>query len=73
MLERLTLYQARYHRLYYNEIIIDAKHWRKWVPYVVEAIVGDSGIHRAFLHAYGLSATTHPHPTLTPNFEHPFK
>ena len=38
----------------------DAEHWRTHMPGVIEAVFGDAGTHRAFLNAYGLSATTHP-------------
>ena len=44
----------------YNEIIIDPGYWRGHMPGVIEAIVGDAGVHARFLKAYGLSSDTHP-------------
>jgi hypothetical protein len=72
-LERLTRYQIKNHRLFYNEIIIDAKHWSAWAPYVIEAIVGDRNVHSRFLHAYGLTSSTHPHVSFTGNWDHAFR
>ena len=65
-LQRLTEYQTREHRPFYNEIILDAGEWRRRLPHNVEAIFGNEAAHRQFLAAFahdGVSAVTHPHLT----------
>ena len=68
-LQRLTAYQARWKRMWYNEIIIDAARWRTTLPNVIEAFFGDRQVHAAFLREYGVTSFTHPHVTLKTNSE----
>lgn len=74
-LQRLTAWQAAYHRPAYNEIIIDAEHWRAHMPDVIEAIYGDRRVLEQFVRAYpGVSEQTHPFLTLdAANWDEPFQ
>ena len=68
-LQRLTEWQAAFHRLSYNEIIVDAPHWRTHMPAVIDAIFGDRDAHAQFLQDYagqGVTAETHPFLVLDP-------
>ena len=57
----------------YNEVVVSAAFWRAHMPSAVEAILGDEGVHRAFLEAYGLSRRDVPLLTFEPNnFASPF-
>ena len=57
----------------YNEIVVSAAFWREHMPSAVEAVIGDEGVHRAFLQAYGLSKRDVPLLTFDPaNFDSPF-
>lgn len=50
-------------RLFYNEIIVDAVHWRAHMPDAVEAVYGSRALHQKFLEYYqgeGVTATSHP-------------
>ena len=72
-LHRLGDYQQRHRRLWYNEIIIDAAHWRNHLPNVIEAIYGDRDMHTAFLEHYGVTPMTHPYVELDlNNWDAPF-
>ena len=73
-LRRITEHQIEYKRLWYNEIIIDAKHWRSHLPDQVEAIFNNPENHRRFLAAFPhLTAETHPHVLLdATNWHSPF-
>eukprot|EP00908_Phaeocystis_cordata_P009580 Transcript_20373.p1 GENE.Transcript_20373~~Transcript_20373.p1 ORF type:complete len:446 (+),score=11.32 Transcript_20373:111-1340(+) len=72
-LHRLTDYQVKHGRLFYNEIIIDAPSWRSHLPGVIEGIYGDREMHRAFVAEYGLDEATFPLLHLDPmNWESPF-
>ena len=72
-LHRLTDYQVKHGRLFYNEIIIDAPSWRSHLPGVIEGIYGDRELHRAFVAEYGLDEATFPLLHLDPmNWESPF-
>ena len=66
--------QIEYKRLWYNEIIIDAKHWRSHLPDQVEAIFNNPENHRRFLAAFPhLTAESHPHVLLdATNWHSPF-
>ena len=59
-LHRLTAWQQHWQRLFYNEIIIDAPHWRDHLPGIVEAIYGRRDIYRRFLDRYGLDESQVP-------------
>lgn len=59
-LKRLVKHQVTYSYLWYNEIIIDAVHWRAHMPDVVEAIFGNRDAHQAFLAEFDLSERSHP-------------
>ena len=72
-LKRLTEYQTTYKNSFYNEIIIDSKHWREHLPECVEAVFGNRVHHEAFLKAFGLTEETHPFLALdVTNWEPPF-
>ena len=72
-LKRLTEYQTTYKNSFYNEIIIDSKHWREHLPECVEAVFGNRVHHEAFLKAFGLTEETHPFLALdVTNWEAPF-
>ena len=73
-LRRITEHQIEYKRLWYNEIIIDAKHWRSHLPDQVEAIFNNPENHRRFLAAFPhLTPETHPHVLLdATNWHSPF-
>lgn len=73
-LERLTNYQTANQRLFYNEIIVDAVHWRGHLPDVVESVYGNRAVHDAFVSRFGLSEATHPYLTLdASDWETPFR
>lgn len=59
-LKRLVTHQVKYSYLWYNEIIVDAPHWRTHLPGAVEAIFGNRKAHRAFLAEFHLSEQSHP-------------
>ena len=67
-------HQIEYKRLWYNEIIIDAKHWRSHLPDQVEAIFNNPENHRRFLAAFPhLTPESHPHVLLdATNWHSPF-
>ena len=44
----------------YNEVVIDAATYVKHLPFSLEAIIDDDGLHSRFLQAYGLTATDVP-------------
>jgi len=73
-LRRITEHQIEYKRLWYNEIIIDAKHWRSHLPDQVEAIFNNPENHRRFLAAFPhLTPESHPHVLLdATNWHSPF-
>ena len=73
-LRRITEHQIEYKRLWYNEIIIDAKHWRSHLSDQVEAIFNNPENHRRFLAAFPhLTPETHPHVLLdATNWHSPF-
>lgn len=72
-LQRLTAWQQHWQRLSYNEIIIDAPHWRAHLPDAVEAIVGDRAIYDAFIANYNLAPERVPFVTLDrTNWDAPF-
>ena len=56
----------------YDEIIVDAVHWRQHLPDVIECFVNSPDAHAAFLNEFGLSARTHPHIRLSSNWDAPF-
>ena len=65
---------TRSHELFYNEIVIDAPHWRQNLPEAVEAVFGDRDAHRNFLRTFGLSAQTHPFLEIDlTNWDEPFR
>ena len=70
----ITEHQIEYKRLWYNEIIIDAKHWRSHLPDQVEAIFNNPENHRRFLAAFPhLTPESHPHVLLdATNWHSPF-
>lgn len=72
-IHRLSDYQVKYGRLFYNEVIVDAPWWRSHLPDVIQGIVGDRELHRAFVQQYGLDGERFPllHVDLT-NWESPF-
>ena len=59
-LQRLTHYQHKYRRTFYNEVIIDAEHWRNNLPNTIEAIFGNPAAHARFQERYGLNSATNP-------------
>ena len=59
-LQRLTEYQLKWGRAFYNEIIIDAPSWRSHLPGVIEGIYGSRELHRAFVLQYGLDEDKYP-------------
>jgi hypothetical protein len=59
-LQRLTEYQLKRGRYFYNEIIIDAPSWRSHLPRVIEGIYGSRELHRAFVVEYGLDEDEFP-------------
>ena len=69
-----TEHQIEYKRLWYNEIIIDAKHRRSHLPDQVEAIFNNPENHRRFLAAFPhLTPESHPHVLLdATNWHSPF-
>ena len=69
-LKRLTEHQTTYKHLWYNEIIVDAAHWRQHLPAAVEAIYGDRRAHGDFLKEFGVSEATHPYLELDPTDWH---
>ena len=76
-LKRLTDYQLRYQRLFYNEFILDESWWRAHLPGIIEGIFGDAQLHHAFLRFYGenhhLEESTFPLLHLDPlNWDQPF-
>ena len=71
--QRLTEYQLRWHRLFYNEIVIDAPWWRSHLPGIIEGIYGSQELHRAFVSRYALDVKTFPLLQLdVRNWERPF-
>ena len=56
----------------YDEIIVDAVHWRQHLPDVIECFVNSPDAHAAFLNEFGLSARTHPHIRLSSKWDAPF-
>uniref|UniRef100_A0A7S3FB30 Uncharacterized protein n=1 Tax=Haptolina ericina TaxID=156174 RepID=A0A7S3FB30_9EUKA len=68
-LQRLTMSQAKWHQVSYNEIIVDAKSWKAHMPDAVDAIFGNRDAHAQFLKAYashGVNERTHPFVTMDP-------
>jgi len=58
----------------YNEVILDGGFWRTHMPEAVEAILGDAGLHRAFVRQYGLSPDRVPLLQLDlQNWHRPFR
>jgi len=73
-LERTTKWQRLNHRMDYNEIVVSSNHWSKNMPYAVEAIFGDRGVHSRFLEEYGIPAARMPHLELDPwNWDFPLR
>ena len=66
-LKRLTAHQTEYKHLWYNEIIIDAEHWRTHLPGAVEAVFGNRAVHQKFLEEMHASEETHPFLVLDPS------
>ena len=58
----------------YNEVVVSAAFWRDHMPSAVEAVLGDEGVHAAFLRAYGLSSRDVPLLTMDlSDFDSPFR
>lgn len=58
----------------YNEIIVSAEFWRAHMPAAVEAVLGNSEVHAAFVKAYGLRSEEVPLVELDlGDFEAPFR
>lgn len=73
-LHRLTAWQQHWHRLWYNEIIIDAPHWRERLPDVIEAIFGNRELYDSFVSHYHLDEARFPLVSVDmSDWEQPFK
>ena len=55
-LQRLTIWQHAHSRLDYNEIIVDAPHWRLHLADAIEAVIGRRDIYDAYVRALGKGA-----------------
>lgn len=44
----------------YNEVVVSSRDWEAGLPDVVEAIIGDRGMHEAFLRYYGRTSADTP-------------
>ena len=71
-LRRVNDWMVQNRRPGYDEIIVDAVHWRQHLPEVIECFVNSPDAHAAFLNEFGLSARTHPHIRLSSNWDAPF-
>lgn len=70
---RVTAWQERWQQLAYNEIIIDAVHWRAHLPDVVQAVFGRRDFYDQFIAHYGLDEARVPFLTIDINgWEQPF-
>ena len=71
-LRRVNDWMVQNRRPGYDEIIVDAVHWRQHLPDVIECFVNSPDAHAAFLNEFGLSARTHPHIRLSSKWDAPF-
>ena len=72
-LQRLTAWQQHWRRVEYNEIVIDAPHWRAHLPDAIDAIIGNRGAYQAFIDRYDIDPTRVPLVSLdASNWETPF-
>ena len=71
-LRRVNDWMVQNRRPGYDEIIVDAVHWRQHLPDVIECFVNSPDAHAAFLNEFGLTARTHPHIRLSSNWDAPF-
>ena len=71
-LRRVNDWMVQNRRPGYDEIIVDAVHWRQHLPDVIECFVNAPDAHAAFLNEFGLSARTHPHIWLSSKWDAPF-
>ena len=76
-LQRLHEWMVNRRRPGYDEIIVDAVHWRRNLPDVIDGIVNNEEGHAAFLKEFwwrGVTRHTHPHLVLDEeDWENPFR
>ena len=76
-LQRLHDWMVEWRRPGYDEIIVDAVHWRQNLPDVIDGIVNNEEGHAAFLKEFwwrGVTRHTHPHLVLDEgDWENPFR
>ena len=75
-LRRVNDWMVQNRRPGYDEIIVDAVHWRQNLPDVIDGIVNNEEGHAAFLREFwwrGVTRHTHPHLVLDEgDWENPF-
>ena len=72
-LQRLTAWQQHWQRVEYNEIVIDAPHWRAHLPDAIDAIIGNRRAYQALIDRYDIDPVRVPLVSLdASNWETPF-